>query len=103
MSPRPTAIIAGGNQVLAGCVRALARHGVGIPEDMSFVTCDEVALSELHSPPIASVGRDTVALGRIAAELLLKRITGSSRARDRRAADDLHAARVVRAAARRTS
>ncbi|MFP5343847.1 MAG: LacI family DNA-binding transcriptional regulator [Candidatus Limnocylindria bacterium] len=78
MSPRPTAIIAGGNQVLAGCVRALARHDVRIPEDMSFVTCDEVALSELHSPPIASVGRDTVALGRIAAELLLKRITGSN-------------------------
>jgi len=78
MSPRPTAVIAGGNQVLAGCVRALARHGVRIPDDISLVTCDEIALSELHSPPIASVGRDTVALGRIAAELLLKRISGSS-------------------------
>lgn len=78
MDPRPTAIIAGGNQVLAGCVRALSRHGVSIPGDMSFVTCDEVALSELHTPPIASVGRDTVALGRIAAELLLKRLTGVS-------------------------
>ncbi|MEJ7752713.1 MAG: substrate-binding domain-containing protein, partial [Candidatus Limnocylindrales bacterium] len=78
MSPRPTAIIAGGNQVLAGCVRALARHEVRIPGDISLLTCDEIALSELHSPPIASVGRDTVALGRIAAELLLKRIAGSA-------------------------
>ena len=77
MRPRPTAIIAGGNQVLAGCVRALVRNGVSIPGDMSLVTCDEMALSELHSPPIASVGRDTLALGRVAAELLLERLAGS--------------------------
>jgi LacI family transcriptional regulator, galactose operon repressor len=77
LSPRPTAMIAGGNQVLAGCVRALARNGIRIPQGMSLITCDEVALSELHSPPIASLGRDTLALGRIAAELLLKRLDGS--------------------------
>ena len=77
MRPRPTAIVAGGNQVLAGCVRALVRNKVLIPDDMSLVTCDEVALSALHSPPIASVGRDTVALGRVAADLLLERLAGS--------------------------
>jgi LacI family transcriptional regulator len=76
MHPRPTAIVAGGNQVLAGCVRALARHGIRIPEDMSLITCDEVDLSELHSPPIASVSRDTLLLGRTAAELLLERLGG---------------------------
>jgi LacI family transcriptional regulator len=76
MHPRPTAIIAGGNQVLAGCVRALARHEIRIPDDMSLITCDEVDLSELHSPPIASVSRDTLLLGRTAAELLLERLNG---------------------------
>lgn len=76
MHPRPTAIVAGGNQVLAGCVRALSRHGIRIPEDMSLITCDEVDLSELHSPPIASVSRDTLLLGRTAAELLLERLSG---------------------------
>ena len=76
MHPRPTAIVAGGNQVLAGCVRALSRHGIRIPDDMSLITCDEVDLSELHSPPIASVSRDTLLLGRTAAELLLERLNG---------------------------
>jgi len=76
MHPRPTAIVAGGNQVLAGCVRALARHGIRIPDDISLITCDEVDLSELHSPPIASVSRDTLLLGRTAAELLLERLNG---------------------------
>lgn len=76
MHPRPTAIVAGGNQVLAGCVRALTRHGIRIPDDMSLITCDEVDLSELHSPPIASVSRDTLLLGRTAAELMLERLNG---------------------------
>jgi LacI family transcriptional regulator len=76
MHPRPTAIVAGGNQVLAGCVRALVRHGIRVPDDVSLVTCDEVDLSELHQPPIASVARDTLQLGRTAAELLLERLGG---------------------------
>ena len=76
MDPRPTAIVAGGNQVLAGCVRALVRHRIKIPTDISLVTCDEVDLSELHDPPIASVARDTLLLGRTAAELLLDRLGG---------------------------
>lgn len=76
MDPRPTAIIAGGNQVLAGCIRAFIRRGIRVPDDMSLVTCDEVDLSELHQPPIASVARDTLLLGRTAAELLLERLGG---------------------------
>jgi LacI family transcriptional regulator len=81
MTPRPTAIVAGGNQVLAGCVRALVRNNIRIPDQVSLVTCDEVALSELHAPPIASVGRDTLAIGRVAAELLMERLGGSTEAK----------------------
>jgi LacI family transcriptional regulator len=76
MRPRPTAIIAGGNQLLAGCLRALVRHGIRVPEGISLITCDEVELSELHAPPIASVARDTLLLGRTAAELLLEQLNG---------------------------
>jgi LacI family transcriptional regulator len=76
IQPRPTAIIAGGNQVLAGCVRALILNGIRVPDDMSLVTCDEVDLSELHSPPIASIGRDMLLLGRTAATLMLEQLSG---------------------------
>ena len=81
LHPRPTAIIAGGNQVLVGCLRALIRNEVAIPDDVSLVTCDEVALSELYSPPITAVKRDTEAIGRVAAELLLERLAGHAEAR----------------------
>lgn len=72
----PTAIIAGGNQPLVGCLRALIRHGVRPGRDISLVTCDDVPLAELYDPPISVIDRDTVGLGRTAAELLLRHLRG---------------------------
>lgn len=70
----PTAIIVGSNQLLVGALRTIVRRGVRLGADISLVTCDDVPLVELYQPPIASVSRDSVALGRTAAELLLRRL-----------------------------
>ena len=79
MQPRPTAIIAAGNQmVFIGCLRALVRSGVSFPRDISLVTSDDQPLAELYSPPISAVKRDLEGLGRIAAEHLVARVSGSS-------------------------
>jgi len=75
-SDPPTAIIAGGNQPLVGCLRALIRHGLRPGRDISLVTCDDVPLAELYDPPISVIARDTVGLGRTAAELLLRHLRG---------------------------
>jgi LacI family transcriptional regulator len=72
----PTAIIAGGNQLLIGCLRALRRAELQPGRDIAIITCDDVPLSELYHPPIASVSRDKAAIGRTAAELLLRRLKG---------------------------
>lgn len=72
----PTAIIAGSNQILVGCLRALRRAGVVVPRDLSLVTCDDVQLSEFLTPPIATISRDPGEMGRAAADLLLERIAG---------------------------
>jgi len=79
--PRPTAIIAGGNQLLIGCLRVMRQMGLRVAQDVSLVTCDDVPLSELYEPPIASIDRDTVGLGRVAAELLVGRLVGGDEAR----------------------
>lgn len=71
---RPTALIAGGNQLLIGCLRVMGDLGLRVARDISLVTCDDVPLSELYEPPIASIARDTVGLGRVAAELLVGRL-----------------------------
>jgi len=72
----PTAVIVGGNQLLAGCLRAIRARGLRIGADLSVITCDEGPLVEFHDPPIASVSRDNAGLGRTAAQLLLERLTG---------------------------
>jgi LacI family transcriptional regulator, galactose operon repressor len=68
----PTAIVAGGNQILVGTLEELVRRQLTLGEDISLVSCDSVALTELFQPPIAVVRRDERALGSRAAELLLR-------------------------------
>jgi len=70
----PTALIAGGNQLMLGALRVISDRGLELGRDLSFVGCDDIAVTSLYRPPIAVVRRDNVALGRTAAELLLARI-----------------------------
>ncbi len=75
-SPGVTAIIAGGNLLMQGALRTLRDRGVEVGKDMSFVGCDDVAVAELHTPPIAVVRRDMVSIGEAAADLLLELLGG---------------------------
>jgi LacI family transcriptional regulator len=72
----PTAIIAGGNQVLVGVLRSIRKNRARVPRDLSLVTCDAVALSEFLEPPLATISRDPRLMGEVAAELLLEGIAG---------------------------
>lgn len=72
----PTALIAGGNQILVGVLRALAELGRSVPDDVSLVACDEVPLAEFLSPSIATISRDPKEIGRVGAELLLEQLAG---------------------------
>lgn len=70
-TPRPTAIVAGGNMLMHGALRALAEADVQLGHDVSFVGCDDTAVAEFHRPAIAVVQRDVEAVGEAGAELLL--------------------------------
>lgn len=69
---RPTAVILGGNQLLAGSLFELRKHGLTLGRDLSLVTCDERALGLLNDPPVAAIVRDVRQMGRLAAELFLE-------------------------------
>ena len=73
---RPTAVIAGGNMIMHGALRALRQRGVRLGEGLSFVGCDDVAVAEFHDPPIAVVRRDTRRSGEVAADLLIADLEG---------------------------
>jgi LacI family transcriptional regulator len=70
----PTALIAGGNQLMIGALGAMDEAGLELGRDISFVGCDDVPITELYRPPIAVVNRDNDLLGRTAAEILLRRM-----------------------------
>jgi LacI family transcriptional regulator len=70
----PTAIIAGGNQLMLGALRVVSERGLRLGRDLSFVGCDDVAITDLYQPPVAVVRRDNFAMGRTGAELLLARL-----------------------------
>lgn len=75
-APRPTAIICGGNQLLPGVISAIRERGLAIPQDISLVATDRTDLAEFFDPPLAFVSRDAAALGRAAADALLRRFDG---------------------------
>jgi LacI family transcriptional regulator len=73
---RPTALVAGGNQLLVGVLRAIEQQGVSIPRDLSLVTCDRTDLATVYAGSITVIDRDIPEIGRTAAQLLLERING---------------------------
>lgn len=74
----PTAIIAGGNQILIGVLREIRSRALSVPDDISLVTCDRIPLAEFLTPSLATIHRDPVAMGTTAAELLLAQLAGQT-------------------------
>jgi LacI family transcriptional regulator len=77
-----TAVIAGGDLLMQGALRACRAHGVRVGVDLSFVGCDDEAVAEAHSPPIAVVRRDVASVGATAVQLLLELIEDAAASRE---------------------
>jgi LacI family transcriptional regulator len=74
--PPPTALIAGGNQILVGILRAVQQRGIDIPRQLSLITCDRTDITAVYPGPISVIDREVHDIGRTAAQLLLERIGG---------------------------
>lgn len=73
--PRPTALVAGGNALMHGALRALRDASITVGTDLSFIGCDDVAVAEFHHPQIALVRRHPREAGLMGARLLLQILT----------------------------
>jgi LacI family transcriptional regulator len=80
----PTAIIAGGIDMLPGVLRALRTRGLRIPDDMSLVAASDSALAQFAAPPISVETWDYAEIGRIAAQLVLERLGSGGEADPKR-------------------
>ena len=78
--PTTTAIICSNDSQAVGALRRLNELGCAVPEEVSVVGFDDIAMAELTLPRLTTIRVDRVAMGRIAVELLLNRIRTPERA-----------------------
>jgi LacI family transcriptional regulator len=73
----PTAIFSCNALMTIGCLRAIRERGLRCPEDLALVSFDDLEWFEVCSPSITAVSQPAYELGSTAAELLVKRISGT--------------------------
>ncbi len=91
LTNRPTALLVANNLMALGTMRAAAEHGVRVPDDLALIAFDDTEWAPFLAPPLTTVAHPTHALGRMAAELLERRLME----RDRPAATVLLPPRLV--------
>jgi LacI family transcriptional regulator len=75
-SPKPTAIFGANNFITIGILKALHDLNIDIPRDISVVGFDDLPESMLVAPFLTVAAQPAYEMGRMATELLLKRISG---------------------------
>jgi LacI family transcriptional regulator len=72
----PTAIVAAGDTLALGALRAIRRCGKKVPDDVALVSFDDPVSGDLLDPPLTALGRHDRELGEIGARLLLDTLGG---------------------------
>lgn len=69
--PRPTAIVAGNDLCALGTLAAAHELGLSVPDDLSVVGFDDIALARVVTPPLTTVRQPAQTVARMAVEQLL--------------------------------
>ena len=78
MQDRPTAICASTDLIVLGLYRAFKQEGLKVPDDVSIIGMDNIVINDMVEPKISSVSISQADIGRTAAEIIFKRLNGSS-------------------------
>jgi DNA-binding LacI/PurR family transcriptional regulator len=73
---RPTAVFARNDFTAVGAISAAKEAGLRIPQDIAVVGFDDTPLALHTTPPLTTVRQPMKRQGQIAAEMLLRRISG---------------------------
>ncbi len=72
--PRPTAVVAGNDEIAYGIWRSLQRHAVKVPDDISLVGFDDREEALLMDPPLSTVRVHKEEIGETCMKMLLERL-----------------------------
>ena len=72
----PTAIFASNDEMAAGIVRVASQLGMKVPDDLSVVGFDDIALSRQLTPPLTTIRQPIREMAETATQLLLSILRG---------------------------
>lgn len=72
----PTAVFAVSDMLAIGAIKAFRRAGMRVPDDIAVVGFDDIPIAEVFEPALTTVAQPMQALGAVAVELLLSRLSG---------------------------
>jgi LacI family repressor for deo operon, udp, cdd, tsx, nupC, and nupG len=75
---RFTAVFCSNDEMAIGAMRALATHGLNVPNDVSVVGFDDIRFARYTSPPLTTVAQPKNELGREAMRMLLELLNDPS-------------------------
>ena len=61
-----------------GAIRACVDHGLSVPQDVSVVGFDDIQSAAFHNPSLTTIRQPLAQMGKVAANILLRRIRGQS-------------------------
>lgn len=79
LTPHPDAILATDNIILEGSMHAILELGLNIPNEVALVGFDDVSWMTLVKPPITVIRQPTDEIGRMAVDLIIRRIEEPTR------------------------
>jgi len=68
----PTAVFCYNDMSALGALRALHSHGIKVPEDLSLVGFDDLAIASYTSPLLTTVSQPKQQMGRMAMDIMIK-------------------------------
>lgn len=74
LDPIPTAVVTVNDAMALGAIQEAARQGLAVPQDISVVGFDDIAMAAHALPPLTTVAQPKRELGQTAVDLLLARI-----------------------------
>lgn len=79
MEERPTAIIAGNDDMAIGIMNGAQDEGVSIPNELEIISSDDTKLATMVRPQLSSISQPLYDIGAVAMRLLTKYMNKGSR------------------------
>ncbi|MBY8882959.1 LacI family DNA-binding transcriptional regulator [Actinacidiphila acidipaludis] len=84
LAPRPTAVFCANDLLALGVLQAVFAARISVPEQMAIVGYDDIEFAAAAAVPLTSVRQPAVAMGKLAAEMLLEETSGDADAHEHR-------------------